>query len=63
VNKLNDTESEAPETPTWVHFAEECGYLSKEAAQELTQAYDHIIGKLVKMIADPAPWVLRKARR
>jgi four helix bundle protein len=63
VNKLNDAESEAAETQTWIHFAEECGYLSKEAEQELTQAYDHIIGKLVRMIANPAPWILRKAPR
>jgi len=30
VSKLNDAEAEAAETQTWIYFAVECGYLSKE---------------------------------
>ena len=60
VSKLNDAESEAAETQVWIRFAVECGYLSKESGQELYQTYDHIIGKLVNMIFNPAPWVLRR---
>lgn len=60
VSKLNDAESEAAETQTWLRFAVECGYLSEEATQELHQTYDYIIGKLVNMIIDPAPWILKK---
>ena len=26
----------------------------------LHQAYDHIIGKLVNMIINPSPWILRR---
>jgi len=46
VSKLNDAESEAGETQTWVRFAVECSYLSKEIGEALQKDYDHIIGKL-----------------
>ena len=58
VSKLNDSEAEAAETQTWLRFAMECGYLSKELGQELHQTYDYIIGKLVNMIFNPTPWIL-----
>lgn len=58
--KLNDAETEAAETQTWLRFAVECGYLSSEVAQELHQTYNHVIGKLVKMIVNPKPWLLIK---
>jgi four helix bundle protein len=61
VSKLNDAESEAGETQTWIRFAIECGYFSKEVGHELYQTYDHIIGKLVNMIINPTPWILRKS--
>jgi S23 ribosomal protein. len=63
VSKLNDAEAEAAETQTWIHFAVECGYLSKEQGQELYQTYDHIIGKLVNMIFNPTPWILQRNSR
>jgi len=73
VSKLNDAEAEAAETQTWLRFAIECGYLSKELGQELHQTYDYIIGKLVNMFStrhhgysaemtldlSPAPMLLR----
>lgn len=64
VCKLNDAETEAAETQTWLCFTIECGYLSPKVAQELHQTYDHVIGKLVKMIVNPKPWLLirRSAR-
>ncbi len=58
VCKLNDAETEAAETQTWLRFAVECGYLSSEVSQELHQTYDHVIGKLVNMINNPQPWLL-----
>lgn len=63
VSKLNDAESEGAETQTWLRFAVECGYLSPEVGQELHQAYDYIIGKLVNMIINPTPWLLRRSNR
>jgi four helix bundle protein len=58
VCKLNDAESEAAETQTWLRFAGECACLSPEIAQELYEIYDHVIGKLVNMINNPKPWLL-----
>jgi len=63
VSKLNDAEAEAAETQTWIRFAVDCGYLSSEIATDLHQSYDHIIGKLVKMIVNPSPWILRRSNR
>ncbi len=61
VNKLNDAESEAAETQTWLDFSVECGYLSKEKGLALQSHYDHIIGKLVNMIYHPDPWIIPKS--
>jgi len=60
ISKLNDAESEAAETQTWIRFAVQCGYLPPATGQELHQRYDHIIGKVVNMIVKPAPWVLKR---
>ena len=60
VSKLNDAEAEAAETQTWSRFAVECGYHSPEVGEELQQLYDQIIGKLVRMIIRPEPWLMTK---
>ncbi len=60
VSKLNDAEAEAAETQTWLRFASEARYCSKEVAQQLHQTYDYIIGKLVRMILNPTPWILKR---
>ncbi len=62
VSKLNDAEAEAAETQTWLRFANECNYLTNEVSNELHKTYDHIIGKLVRMISNPAPWILSRDR-
>lgn len=61
--RLNDSESEAAETQTWLDFAVECGYLKVDVAQELYQEYDNILGKLVNMINKPEPWLMRMRRK
>lgn len=63
VSKLNDAEAEAAETQTWLDFALECGYISSEERAELYQTYDHILGKLVNMIARPKPWLMLRRNR
>ena len=63
VSKLNDAESEAAETQTWNRFAVECGYWGAETGRELHQTYDYIIGKLVKMITRPDPWLMERGSR
>ncbi len=59
VSKLNDAEAEAAETQTWIQFAVDCKYLNNGTGAELHRAYDNIIVKIVRMIAEPDPWILR----
>ena len=61
--KLSDSESEAAETQTWLEFAVECNYLDDDAARELYQSYNHILGKLVNMINNPTPWLMGSKRK
>lgn len=60
VSKLNDAESEAAETQTWIKFAVKCNYWKPDMARELYRTYDHVIGKLVKMIMNPKPWLIER---
>jgi four helix bundle protein len=62
-NQLNYAEAEAAETQTWLDFAVQCGYLSTEAGEDLHTVYNQIIGKLVRMITNPKPWILPKPER
>ena len=59
VSKLNDAEAEAAETQTWIKFAVDCGYLGSEIGSDLHKSYDFVIGKIVNMISNPQPWILR----
>ena len=63
VHKLNEVEAEAAETQVWLEFSVDCQYLSAEEARVLYQIYDQIIGKLVRMINYPEPWLLPGKRR
>ena len=63
VSKLNDAEAEAAETQTWIAFAVKCDYWPVEVGTELRQTYDYILGKLVNMIINPSPWILRRDNR
>ena len=60
VSKLNDAEAEAAETQTWLDFSLACSYLERYIHRVLFHDYDNILGKLVIMINNPDPWVLRK---
>jgi four helix bundle protein len=60
---LSDAEAEAAETQVWVEFAFECGYLSENILQELSVAYDNILGKIVSLINNPQQWLLPGAKR
>lgn len=45
--------AEAAETRTWLTFAAGCGYLEKEEAAALDEAYDHVLVQLVTMARHP----------
>jgi len=62
ISKLNDSEAEAAETQTWLEFSVRCGYMNRETGKKLYQIYDNIIGKLVKMIINPVPWLMKSSK-
>ena len=59
VNKLNESEAEAAETQVWLEYSVKCDYIDRDAAKEINQLYDHIIGKLVTMENNPVPWLMK----
>jgi four helix bundle protein len=59
VSKLSDADSEAAETQVWLEFALRCSYLDLNLFDELTKAYDNIMGKLVNMMARPEQWRIK----
>jgi four helix bundle protein len=61
--RLSDAEAEAAETQVWLEFAMECDYLKKDNGHALSATYDNILGKLVKLINDPKPWLLLRAKQ
>ena len=58
VSKLSDSESEAAETQVWLEFAVKCGYLDRDFAAPIYQAYDEILRMLVAMINTPESWTI-----
>ena len=63
LSKLNDAEAEAAETQTWLEFAVKANYVDAAVGRELYQVYDNILGKLVSMIHNPSPWLIRAGDR
>ena len=55
-SKLTDAEAEAGETKAWLDFAVASGYLERSAYEALDADCDRVIGGLVKMRTNPAPW-------
>ena len=62
-DKLNCGEGEAAETQTWIEYSVRCGYVTAKVGRELHRNYDRILGKLVKMQANPEPWLLLRTNR
>ncbi len=59
IAKLNDCESEASETQTWIQFAVRCNYMNTETGRELYGTYNQVLAGLVNMINNPSPWLLK----
>lgn len=59
ISKLSDADAEAGETQVWIEFTVKCQYVSKEWANTMFTQYDHIQGKLVRMMDDPDSWLLK----
>ena len=61
-SKLSDAASEAAEVLVWLDFAERCGYLASDVAEELRQTYRQLSGGLVKMMAHTEQWCIPPSR-
>ena len=60
VSKLNDSETEAGETQVWLEIALRSKYIDASRQSDLDKLYDRILGKLVRMIENPEPWLIKK---
>ncbi|MBK9944747.1 MAG: four helix bundle protein [Kouleothrix sp.] len=58
ISKLSDSESEAAETQVWLSFCHRCGYMQRDEAKELYEAYNQVIRTLVGMINHPQTWII-----
>jgi four helix bundle protein len=63
VSKLCDADAEAAETQVWLAFTVKCGYLPPLLAAELSETYNRISGKLVKMLTNPDDWTIRNTTK
>jgi len=58
ISKLSDSEGEAAETQVHIEFAFRHGYVGNTQFQTTDDAYEHILGQLVRMIDHPEKWVI-----
>ncbi|WP_262713532.1 four helix bundle protein [Chryseobacterium sp. SN22] len=56
ITKLIDSEGEARETQTWLHFAPPCQYINEEQFKISNNYYYQIIGMLVNMMSQSKNW-------
>jgi len=56
VSKLSDSDAEAAETQSWLDFALDHGYLTREEYDEIDDRYDKIQGSLVSMMTQKDRW-------
>jgi four helix bundle protein len=59
VSKLTDADGENGETETWLDFAYDCKYLSKQDHATFTEKCREVGAMLGSMINDPSSFVLR----
>ncbi len=62
ISKLSDSEAEGAETQVWAEMAFKMGYWEKEIFEKIDEHYDRIIGKLVRMIDRPEPWLIQRKK-
>jgi four helix bundle protein len=58
ISKLSDSEGEAAETQVHIEFAFRHGYISNAEFESIDDAYEHILGQLVRMIDHPEKCVI-----
>jgi four helix bundle protein len=63
IAKLSDAESEAAETQVHLEFAFRHNYMVEAEFASLDDAYEKIVGQLVKMIDEPQKWLIKNFHR
>jgi four helix bundle protein len=58
ISELSDCEGESAETQVHIKFAFRHGYVGSAEFQAIDNAYEHILGQLVRMIHHPEKWVI-----
>jgi four helix bundle protein len=58
ISKLSDSEGEAAETQVHTEFAVRHGYIANAEFEAINEAYERILGQLVRMIDHPEKWVI-----
>ncbi|MCG3149348.1 MAG: hypothetical protein PCFJNLEI_02808 [Verrucomicrobiae bacterium] len=58
ISKLNDAEAEAAETQVWLEIAHRSGYLQESDFKRLDEAYEKVLGQLVRMVDQPHKWAI-----
>src|SRR5438046_1169889 len=58
VSKLSDSEGEAAETQVHIEFAFRHSYVSDAEFQAIDNAYERVLGQLVRMIDHPEKWLI-----
>ncbi len=61
ISKLTDSDGENSETDSWLDFAKDCQYLSKEDHLHLLQECQAVGAMLGSMINDPSSFLLKKS--
>ena len=61
VEKLSDAEGEAAETQVHLEFASHHRYIGEAEFGSLDDAYEKIIGQLVRMIDQPQKWLIKNS--
>jgi four helix bundle protein len=59
ISKLTDADGENSETETWLEFAKDCGYLSMEDHQRLSEQCRSVGKMLGSILRNPDPFLLR----
>ena len=60
ISKLSDAEGEAAETQVHLEFAFHHRYVSRDEFLSVDGAYEKICAQLVRMIAEPKKWLIRR---
>lgn len=59
ISKLSDCDGENGETDTWLDYAKDCGYISREQHLSLVGMTKKVGGMLGSMLKTPQPFLLK----